>query len=215
MLYFVGIGPGDPELLTIKAVRLIQEADVIVFADAKTGSSVVTDTLGDLLKDKKLCPVHIPMKGNREDWLNAHQQAADQLISMLDKGHNIVYPVLGDPSVYASSSYLMGLVKKSHPCQVVPGITTMCLAAAELGIPLCEQGERVIIQDRFDANQELPSDNVIIMKSGKSLADLKSSVGERNAYAVRNLGMKEEWKGSLSDIPEDDYSYFTTVIVKK
>lgn len=214
MLYFVGIGPGDPELLTVKAARLIKEADAIVFADTGMGSSAVTNIVGDLLDGKTVCPVSIPMKGNREDWIHAHQQAASQLIEMLKQYPTIVYPVLGDPSIYASSSYLMHLVEESHPCKVVPGITTMCLAAAELNIPLCEQGESITVQDRYTPDKELPSGNVVIMKSGKHLADLKNAAGDREAYAVRNLGMKEEWKGKLNDIPEDDYSYFTTVIVK-
>lgn len=214
MLYFVGIGPGDPELVTLKAVRLIKEANAIVYADTGMGSSTVTDILGNLLDNKKLFPLSIPMKGSREDWQAAHQEAANQLVKLLKEYPNMVYPVLGDPSIYASSSYLMHLVEPFCPCKVIPGITTMCQAAATLGIPLCEQGEPVTILDHYDINTILPDGNVVLMKSGRTLSDLKHAVGQRPAYAVRNLGMKNEWYGCLDKISEKDYSYFTTVIVK-
>lgn len=214
MLYFVGIGPGDPELLTLKAARLLREADAIAFADTGMGSSAVSAILGDSMKGKPLCPLRIPMKGSRADWLDAHRRAADRLLEMLAEYPTIVYPVLGDPGIYASSSYLMNLVRERHPCEAVPGITTMCAAAAELGIPLCEQGESLTILDSFQAEAELPRGNVVIMKSGRQLAALKAAAAGRNAYAVRNLGMANAWKGRLADIPEDEYSYFTTVILR-
>lgn len=214
MLYFVGIGPGDPELLTVKAVRLLREADAIAFADTGMGSSAVKEILGGLMEGKPLCPLSIPMKGRRADWVEAHRRAADDLVEMLEKYPNIVYPVLGDPSVYASSSYLMRLVGEKHPCKAVPGITTMCAAAAELGIPLCEQGESLTILDDFNSEKTLPHGNIVMMKSGRQLEHLKQHLDGREAYAVRNLGMENEWKGLLDEIPAEDYSYFTTVIVK-
>ena len=213
MLTFIGIGPGDPELITLKAARLVREADAVAYADTGMGSSAVSNILGELLEGKRLFPLHIPMKGGREDWLEAHRSAAEELLRLLKDYENIVYPVLGDPGVYASSSYLMRLVQQSHPCAVVPGITTMCAAAAKLGVALCEQGESLTILDSFADGQSLPDGNCVIMKSGRRLSGLKEAAAGREAYAVRNLGMQNQWLGSLQDIPEDDYSYFTTVLV--
>ena len=215
MLYFVGIGPGDPELLTLKAARLIREADAIAYADTGTGSSAVMNILGDLLADKPLFPLSIPMKGRRNEWRDAHALAAERLLDLLKEYPNIAYPVLGDPGIYASSSYLMGLVEQKHPCAMTPGITTMCAAAAELGIPLCEQGESLTVLDSFEPGMQLPEGNAVIMKSGRRLSELKSAVQDREAFAVRNLGMANAWQGRLDEIDEEDYSYFTTVIVKQ
>ncbi|MBQ8506838.1 MAG: precorrin-2 C(20)-methyltransferase [Clostridia bacterium] len=215
MLTFIGIGPGDKELLTLKAVRIIREADAIAFADTGMGSSAVSAILDDLLRDKPLFPLEIPMKGKREDWLAAHVRAADRLLELLESHPSIAYPVLGDPGIYASSSYLKRLVEKKHPCSVVPGITTMCAAAAAAGIALCEQGESLTILDRFEPETSLPEGNAVIMKGGRKLAALKRAAAGREAWAVRNLGMENEWSGPLADIPEEDYSYFTTIIVKK
>lgn len=214
MLYFVGIGPGDPELVTLKAARLVREADAVVYADTGMGSSAVENILGDRLAGKTLCKVNIPMRGSREDWLDAHRRAAETLLALLERYPTMVYPVLGDPGVYASSSYLMKLVSQKHPCRVVPGITTMCAAAAELGVPLCEQAERLTILDSLEPGEPLPEGNAVVMKSGRRLAELKQAAAGREAYAVRNLGMDNAFAGRLEDIPEDEYSYFTTVIVR-
>ena len=214
MLYFVGIGPGDPELVTVKAARLVGEADAIAYADTGMGSSAVESILGDRLAGKPLCPVSIPMRGSRADWLEAHRRAAEKLLTLLKEYTTMVYPVLGDPGVYASSSYLMRLVSQKHPCRVVPGVTTMCAAAAELCIPLCEQRERLTVLDDFDVEEILPEGNVVVMKSGRHIDELRAASWGREAYAVRNLGMENSWAGRLSDMPECGYSYFTTALVK-
>ena len=214
MLYVVGVGPGDPELMTLKAVRLIQNAGALVYVDTGMGKSAVSAILGDLTAGKPLFPLSIPMRGTRDAWRQAHEEAAARLLDLLKQYETVVYPVLGDPGVYASSSYLVSLIKDRHPVTIVPGITAMCQAAAQLGIPLCEQREPVTILDSFQPGQTLPKGNVVVMKSGKTLAAIREAASGRKAYAVRNLGMEHEFCGLLADIPEDAYSYFTTVIVK-
>ena len=82
MLYFVGIGPGDPELVTVKAARLVGEADAIAYADTGMGSSAVESILGDRLAGKTLCPVSIPMRGSISS-LNASAAASILLYEAL------------------------------------------------------------------------------------------------------------------------------------
>lgn len=215
MLYIVGVGTGDPELVTLKAARLIHEADAIVLADAGTGKSVVKEILGSLLDGKPVYPLSTPMKGMKADWGEAHRKAAAELLGLLAQYESVVYPVLGDPGIYASSMYLVKLIEPHHPCTIVPGITTMCDASARLHVPLCDQGESLTVIDGFDPAKGLPDGNVVIMKSGKSLAAIQAALQGREAYAVRNLGMSNEWQGRLDAISADEYSYFTTIIVKK
>ena len=116
--------------------------------------------------------------------------------------------------MYASSSYLLRLIAPLHACQVVPGVPAMCAAAAELGVPLCEQRERLTVLDDFDGESPLPEGNVVVMKSGRHIDELRAASWGREAYAVRNLGMENSWAGRLSDMPECGYSYFTTALVK-
>ena len=102
MLYFVGIGPGDPELVTVKAARLVREADAIAYADTGMGSSAVESILGDRLAGKPLCPVSIPMRGSRADWLEAHRRAAEKLLTLLKGKAYYGILCLGNcPGIYA------------------------------------------------------------------------------------------------------------------
>ncbi len=210
MLYFVGVGPGDPELLTLKAARILREADAIALADKGTAMQIAGAWIGE----KPVFKLNMPMKGDRAVWEGAHRAAVEQLLGWLERYDTIAYPVLGDPGMYASSSYLLHLIAPLHACQVVPGVPAMCAAAAELGVPLCEQRERLTVLDDFDGESPLPEGNVVVMKSGRHIDELRAASWGREAYAVRNLGMENSWAGRLSDMPECGYSYFTTALVK-
>lgn len=214
MLIFAGVGPGDPELLTLKAVRAIEQADAIALADSGRGESVVQKIAGPYMAQKPIHYLSMPMTGNRADWRTAHEQAAQTLLTLLQTYPTVVYPVLGDPGVYASSSYLIRLIRPLHPVRIIPGIPTMCAAAAEIGVALCEQRERLTVIDQVRADEALPEGNAVIMKCGKSLPDLQRRAAHREGYAIRNLGLEDQWVGPLAHAPTDSPSYFTTVILK-
>ena len=212
MLYFVGVGPGDPELVTMKAARILQEANAVAIPDSGK-DSVVWKIAGKWMEGKPLCRLPMPMKGGRADWEDAHRRAAEILLEWLQEYETIAYPVLGDPGVYASGSYLMKRIAPHHPCKVIPGIPAMCAAAAELGIELCEQGENLTVIDHLQ-EEKLPDGNVVVMKGSRCIEKIKSAAAGRQAYAVCNLGMDNMWTGSLENRAELPVSYFTTVIVK-
>lgn len=214
MLIFAGVGPGDPELVTMKAARVIREAPAIAIPDTGLGQSAVMNIVGDLIGDKPVIRLYMPMRGTRSEWIESHTAAVNELKKAIDQYGTVVYPVLGDPSIYATSSYLMSLLGDEYECSVIPGIPAMCAAAAELKVPLCEQRESLTVLDAFADDDTLPETNAVIMKSGKRLEALKEKCAGRKAWAIRNVGMDHEWLGPLADIPEDGYSYFTTVIVK-
>ena len=209
MLTFIGIGPGDPELLTLKAVRLLREADAIAVPDKGVAMQIV----GEWIQGKPLLKLDLPMRGGRAEWERSHQRAAEALLAYLEEYNAVAFPVLGDPGVYATSSYLFRRIQALHPCEIVPGIPAMCAAAAKLGVPLCEKGESLTVLDHFDGG-ELPQGNAVIMKSGKRMDALRRAARGREAYVVRNLGMDGEWWGGLADAPEMEQFYFTTTIVR-
>ena len=213
MLYFVGVGPGDPELITMKAVRILQEADAIAIPDSGK-NSVVWKIAGKWMDGKPICRLPMPMRGNKEDWADAHRQAAEKLLEWLGQYENIAYPVLGDPGIYASSSYLMKRIEPHHPCKLIPGIPAMCAASAELGMPLCEQGETFLVTDSFSAETDVAAENIVIMKGRGKLTEIKKSFPGCEAYAVRNLGFEDQWVGELNAATDENDSYFTTVLVK-
>ena len=215
MLYFVGVGPGDPELITMKAVRILREADAIAIPDSGK-DSVVWRIAGKWMEGKPLCRLPMPMKGVREDWEHAHRRAAEILLEWLKKYETIVYPVLGDPGIYASGSYLLKRIVPCHPCEVIPGIPAMCAAAAALGIPLCEQGEPLLIADDIDAVDDLRQDfrgNMVVMKAEKNWRRLQDLAAGTQVFLARNIGLPDQQLGTGLNGFEKK-SYFTTAILK-
>ncbi len=211
MLSFVGVGPGDPELLTLAALRTLQAADEIAVADSGAGESVVLRIIRNHIAGKPVSYLRIPM-GAREDWAAAHEAAARTLTEKLEKGRRVAYPVLGDPSLYASSGYLYRLIAPGHPCEIIPGVPAMCAAAAALGVPLAEGRERLTICPGFQAGEALPEGPVVVMKAGRALSALREAAAGRPALAVQNLGMPGQTTGSLGEA--DAQSYFTTVLIR-
>lgn len=211
MLIFAGIGPGDKELITYKAVRAIREADAVAVVDTGMGRSMVEEIAGEWFKDKPVLRIPVPMHGMRDSWKEAHQQAAKTLIEALKQYPIIVYPVLGDPSVYATSSYLKRIVEKDHPCSVIPGIPTMCAMAARLGEPLCEQGEVLTVTDK---GGDLPEGTVVCMKAEKRVDAILENLGDRKAWLVQELGLPNEVICELTPETEIKRTYFTTIVVK-
>lgn len=212
MLYFVGVGPGDPELITLKAARIIEEADAIAVADSGK-DSVVEGIAGKWMENKPVCRLSIPMHGKRADWETAHEQAAQRLLAWLKQYKTIAYPVLGDPGIYASSSYLMGKIAPLHPCGVIPGVPAMCAVAAELGVALCEQQEELHVLDHLPEDGALPGGNVVLMKAGRSREALQKYAGSREIYLGSNVGRAEQWLGRAEEMGEN-LPYFTTAILK-
>lgn len=212
MLYFVGVGPGDPELITLKAARILSQADAIALLDSGK-ESVVWKIAGKWMENKPLCRLYMPMKGTREMWEDAHRQAAETMLAWLDQYENIAYPVLGDPGIYASSAYLMRSIASRHPCRVVAGVPAMCAAAAELGVPLCEQGERLTVVDCPVGHNIAADDNIVIMKAGRDAAAIAEIANGRQVFAACNVGMENQRVGKPDEV-DLSATYFTTVILK-
>ena len=143
--YGVGVGPGDPELITVKALRLIREAEVIAVPGRKAEESVayrIADAAAGGLEDKELVAVYMPMVNDREVIEEEHQKAASRLEEYLDMGKNSVFLTEGDPSVYSTFGYLRKILEEDgYTVETVPGVTSFCAAAARLGIPLAEWDE--------------------------------------------------------------------------
>ena len=130
--YGVGVGPGDPELMTLKAVRLIRENEVIAVPGKNARESVAYKiALGAVpeIADKTLVPVYMPMVRDREKLAQEHQRGAKLLEEYLDQGKNVVYLTLGDSTVYCTFSYLQHILEDDgYEVELVSGITSFCAA---------------------------------------------------------------------------------------
>ncbi len=175
-LHGVGMGPGDPELLTLKAHRLITTCPVVAYLVNAEGHSLARQIGASYLDgantvDRIELPVPMIMSRDRQAANRAYDRAAAQMAEHLSAGCDVVFLCEGDPFLFGSFAYLHERLAPDHPVQVVPGISAMNAAAANLGIPLAMLSESIaVISGRHDDRRILNAleqfDNVVIMKPG-------------------------------------------------
>ena len=221
-IYGVGVGPGDPELMTLKAVRLIKENRYIALPADKPRESLayrIAVQAVPELAEKELVAVDMPMVRDRARLREAHKQGAERLMALADTGENVVFLTLGDPTVYCTFSYLQHILEaEGYPVVLVSGVTSFCAAAARLGVSLGEWDEPIHVLpaahktgDRLDLEG-----NYVLMKSASHMREVKAMLAGsgRSVQAVIDCGLPTERVClSLEDIPEDA-GYFSLIIAK-
>lgn len=216
ILYGVGVGPGDPELMTVKAVRVIREADVVVVPDGQTAQGIAAD----YLEGKKILSCPMPMLRDKALLAQKHDEAADMICSLLENGKTVAFLTLGDPTVYSTYIYVHKRVcARGYEAQLVPGVPSFCAVAARLNDSLCEGAEPLMIIPASYQNADdclsFPG-NKVFMKAGKSMGALRETLQARGdrAQMVENCGMKNERVFRSLDEIDPDAGYFSVVLVK-
>lgn len=218
-LYGVGVGPGDPELLTLKAVKTIQNAAVIAVPDSGTGEQVALDIACEHIGDKPVLRLPLPMTRDANVLASCRESAVDAIAQYLDDGQDVAFLTLGDSTIYATYSYIHRLVQaRGYRAQMIVGVPSFCAAAAALNIPLCEGGQPLHILPASYEHGDEPFDGVtVFMKSGKKLGALLNRLDEKgllpNASLAERVGMPNQ---RLVHTLTSDYEsgYFSVVIVK-
>ena len=225
-LFGIGTGPGDPELLTIKAVNTLQKCDVIAVPKTGNGERIAFAIIEQYLDDKELLECRFTMEKDMEKREDARRVAAADIARFLDDGKNVGFITLGDPTTYSTYMYVHEIiVSQGFDAEIIPGVTSYSAAAAAHGIALCEGGETLMLipaghNENIDDLLEYPG-NKVIMKSGENLVRVLEKLKElgyenrtRIAYRVTMDGQRLH-----SDIEDYEKSgeagYFTTVIVKE
>ncbi len=221
-LYGVGVGPGDPELLTLKAQRIISQADVIAIPDKGGSTHTALDIVRRHVTSQELLYCPTPMVRNRQKLSENYAEVASRLMGVLDEGKDIAFITLGDPTVYSTYMYIHQIVAQhNYHTQLVAGVTSFCATAATLGVSLCERSERLLVVPASYASIEdcLNTDaNLVFMKAGKDLGELKERLIAHdlidNASLVENCGMQNERVfQQFADV--DSAGYFSVVVVKR
>ena len=214
-LYGVGVGPGDPELLTLKALRLIKENEVIAVPGKDIQASVAYQIVKgayEELDEKTLIPVAMPMTKDPQVLKANHDKAADQVESYLKEGKNVVFLTLGDTTVYSTYLYVhKRILERGYEAEIVSGITSFCAVAARLNMGLVEADQPLhVIPATYKAQEmdeilKLPGTKVL-MKTGKKMKQVKESIEKsgQKAVMIENCGMpSEKIYRSAEQIPED------------
>lgn len=221
-LYGIGVGPGDPELMTLKAVRMIKECQVVAIPHLDKNRCVAYGiALGAVpeIEEKTLLCVDVPMTKNKERLEECRIAGANALAKRLEQGEDVALLTLGDSSIYASCMYLLKRVEKlGYDTCMINGIPSFCAAAARLSIPLAEQSEEIHILPAsypIEEGVKLPGVKVL-MKTGSCMGQVKKvlSKGNYQVSMVEQCGMPgEKVYHSLEAIPEEA-GYYSLLIVR-
>ena len=200
ILYGLGVGPGDPELLTLKAVRILKEADVVAVPDKGSGEKTALNIVKDFVEGKTLLPCVTPMVRDQQVLDQSHDQIADSICALLEEGKTVAFITLGDPTVYSTYMYIhRRVLERGYEAVLVPGVTSFCAVAARLNTSLCEQSDRLLIVPASHKDMEDCLDvdaNLVFMKAGREIGALKETLRTHGlldkASLVANCGMDSE-----------------------
>ena len=219
ILYGVGVGPGDPELLTVKAARLIRSCDVLAIPHRDPMRCFAYEIACGAVpeaKDKPVLAIDMPMTHDRTVRGAAYEAGADMIAQALGAGRTVVFVTLGDPSVYSTFAYLADRVRaRGFRVDWVPGVPSFCAAAAALGTPLCADREELhLIPGSGHVRRALAYPGTKVFMKGE-LEPLLNAIGEcgKTAQAVENCGTeRERVYRSRQDIPADAGYYLVTIV---
>lgn len=222
ILYGVGVGPGDPKLLTLQAVEILKSADIIAYPKAGKENTALK-IVGEYIQGKEMLECYMPMTRDENLLENAHEKCADMLSEQLIAGKNIAFITLGDPAIYSTYMYVhKKVIAKGHRAQLVAGITSFCAVASILNDSLCEGKEPLLIipasYEGVDKCLEFEA-NKVFMKSGKSIVELREKLRAKgklkNAKMVECATMENEKVYEDLEHIDENSSYFSIVVVKE
>lgn len=224
-LYGLGVGPGDPELMTLKAARLIRKCHTV----AVPASGKETNTAFEIarravpeIEEKTLLKIPMPMTRDEGSLKESHNKAAAVVIAELVKGKDVAFLTLGDPSIYSTYIYIHNKVAAlGFETEIIPGVPSFCAVAARLNEGLTEASEALhIIPASYDGIEEALAlkGTRILMKSGKSIRKVKALLEDMEnppkVKMVERCGMQGERVFRRLEDLDEDAGYFSILVVK-
>lgn len=230
-LWGVGLGPGDPELVTVKAARLIEAADVVAYHSARHGRSIARSIAEPYMRDGQLEePLIYPVTtegtqhpGGYEGALaEFYEHAAKRLAEHLDAGRDVALLCAGDPFFYGSYMHMHERLADNYAAHAVPGVTSISGAAAELGRPLVQHEEALTVLPGTLPAPELArrladTDAAAILKLGRTFTAVRDALAEAGrldeAVYVERATWGEQRLEPLADVDPDTVPYFSVAVV--
>ncbi len=189
-LYGIGVGPGDPELLTLKAARLLERIPVIFAASSSANEySIAFEIIKEYVSDKRVERLPFPMTRDKEILEREWRSNALKVIEVLDQGKDAGFVTLGDPLTYSTFGYLLKTIRRIVPdvhVETVPGITSYHAAASRLNMVLAEAHETLLIVPGTEGAKTVrkameSSDNVVILKVYRRFPEILEAVNKADA----------------------------------
>lgn len=221
-LYGLGIGPGDPELITLKALRLLQAAPVLAYPAPEEGDSLARAIVADHLPGGQTeIVLRMPMVAARFPAQEVYDRAAKEIGGHLAAGRDVAALCEGDPFFYGSFMYLFGRVAERFPVEVVPGVSSLTACAAVLGAPLAARNDVLTVvpatlDEHVLAQLLREAEAAAIVKVGRHLQKVRKVLRilgllDRARY-VERATMDEQRILPLQDLDVDSAPYFSMIL---
>jgi precorrin-2/cobalt-factor-2 C20-methyltransferase len=225
ILYGVGVGPGDPELMTVKAWRLVSTARVIAYLSANAGESTARSIAQPFMPDDALeIVIDVPMRTDPAEAQMAYDDGARRIATHLEGGSDVVVLCEGDPFFYGSFIYLFERLSVRFQTVVVPGVTSLTAAAAASHAPLARRSDVVKVLPatlspaRLEAELATAHASAII-KVGRHFGEVKRVLEKlgltQHATVVEKATHGDERIRAVSDVTENTLPYFSTILVRR
>lgn len=224
MLYGVGLGPGDPELMTLKAYRLIAGAEVIAYPTLEGSDSFARSIASDIINpETEEIVVEIPMSVERGPAQTAYDLGALKISEKLNEGKDVIVLCEGDPFFYGSFMYLFSRLNEEFECEVIPGVTSVTACAASIATPLTARNEVLTIipgpiNEALLEQRVAGSEAIAIMKVGRHLPKIRRVLEKldltKYAYYIERATLPNQMVLPLSDAPLKA-PYFSMILVTK
>ena len=224
ILYGVGVGPGAPDLMTLRAARLIESATVVAYPTLAGAASFARSIAAGLIPAGVTeIVMDVPMSTDREPAQAAYDLGAAQIAAALDAGQNVVCLCEGDPFFYGSFMYLFARLSARYRVEIVPGVTSVTACAAVAGLPLVARNERLTVLPGPLPEPELRAriegaESVVIMKVGRHLPKIRAVIADLGltdkATYIERATLPEQVVLPLADAP-DIAPYFSMILLTK
>ena len=229
-LFGIGVGPGDPELITKKAIRVINEADVIfTAASTKNNYSLALEIADPYISDNAyIQSLSFPMIKDKEESAKAWNYNAEKIKTALKQGKNVAFITLGDPVTYSTFGYILMAMKTVMPdadIEIIPGITSFHAAAARCNKILVEAEETLAVMSGAYGGENIRCiaekvDKIAIVKAYKNTKDINKALKETGFYkksiAISKCGREgEEIIENIDDLEKKEPDYWTLILASK
>ncbi len=224
-LYGIGVGPGDPELLTMKAHRILTACSIIAYPAPDTGESFARSIIAGYLWPGQIeIPIVIPMRVERFPAKAIYDKAAAEISQHLDAGRDVCVLCEGDPFFYGSFMYLFERLADAYHVEIVPGVSSLMASAAALARPLAARNDMLTIipaplPDEAIASALERSDAVAFMKVGRHLPRIRALIEAagltQSAGYLERVGLANERIMPLGELTDEEAPYFSIILIYK
>ena len=224
-LHGVGVGPGDPDLITLKALKVLRAANIIAYPALEEGDSLARAIAAPHIPEgREEFAIRMPMLVDRFPAMEVYDQAAARISEALDNGKSVAVLCEGDPFFYGSFMYLFGRLADRHPVEVIPGVSSLMACAAALSAPLAARNDVLTVlpaplEDSVLEARLAATDSAAIVKVGRHFERIRALLEQlslaENAHYVERATMENQRVLPLLDVDETAVPYFSMILTHK